>query len=871
MTTGGAPLVGRATELDSLVAALTGLRRGHGGVVLLVGEAGIGKTRLASELAGLALASGVPTRWGRSPEGEAAPAYWPWRQVLGTAIAGGDAGSDPYAVMEDVTRQLTDASAAAGLLIVLDDVHVMDEASRRLLLHVAHDAALARLLLVVTARPGAGTAWLGELQRASGAARWDLLPLDTDEIAELVPIRAEEVRAVTGGNPLFVVEVARALADGTWDPDRPPGSVVDIVTGRLDRLPTACRETLEVAAILGRELQFDVLAAALGRDPVPDLEPAAEHGLLDRAHARFSHALTRDAVVRSLGADAVRHRHALALAALLHVHGEAPDRLASLARHADAAGDASGVRRWAGPAAREAARRSAPEEAVALQELALAATADREERRAVLVELAEVARAAGDLERAAAAATEAAELASSAEQLAEAALSLPPAADPGINAASAALCARASDRPPDDRALLARLAAQRSRLAFYAGDPVGTESASAEAVALARGTDDDRALVDALRARQEALPGPAGRTERRSIADEVIAAAQRLDSPADELWGRLWQVETSMEEGRLSTAAAALPDLRAVSNRLGGPVARWHLLRSMACVAQAQGRYAEAVELGDSGRAAMHPWEPTVARGAWLGLQTSLSSHVTPRPQTVELVRRPLASPPRFVTMNPLSRAQLLLAAGDPEGAEAAYLQAGPIETWELPVFFVMVGLTGAVRVAAALGRQSDLEDLWSRLEIYQGEHAMAAGVGYNGPVDLVLGIAASALERDPLPWLTAGLASAEAAGAAGFVAEARLRLAACVGGPEATRLRSQGSRAARSLGADRLLGASSDDPLTPREREVADLVAEGLTNRQIAERLVLSERTAQNHVQHVLTKLGLSNRAQVTAWRLSR
>ena len=55
--------------------------------------------------------------------------------------------------------------------------------------------------------------------------------------------------------------------------------------------------------------------------------------------------------------------------------------------------------------------------------------------------------------------------------------------------------------------------------------------------------------------------------------------------------------------------------------------------------------------------------------------------------------------------------------------------------------------------------------------------------------------------------------------------------------------------------------------PLTRRELEVAELVAQGMTNRQIAVRLSLSERTAQNHVQHILTKLGLSNRSQITAW----
>ncbi len=354
MAVGTDPLVGRARELDSLVAALTGLRRGHGGVVLLVGEAGIGKTRLAAELAGRALADGVPTRWGRSPEGETVPAYWPWRQVLSSlpaarSVLDAEGPSDPYAVMEAVAGALSEAAAGAGLVVVLDDVHVMDDASRRLLLHLAHEAAMARLLLVVTARPVAGTAWLGDLQRASSATRWDLSPLSGEEVAALVPVTesAEEVRAVTGGNPLFVVEVARALADGTWDPKRPPSSVIDIVTGRLDRLSPARRESLELAAVLGRELDLEVLEAALGRDPAPDLEPAAAQGLLDRAQARFSHALTRDAVVQSLGAAAARDRHARIGAALLSVHGESPDRLATLTRHADAAGDDEGVRRWA--------------------------------------------------------------------------------------------------------------------------------------------------------------------------------------------------------------------------------------------------------------------------------------------------------------------------------------------------------------------------------------------------------------------------------------------------------------------------------------------------------------------------------------------
>jgi DNA-binding NarL/FixJ family response regulator len=64
---------------------------------------------------------------------------------------------------------------------------------------------------------------------------------------------------------------------------------------------------------------------------------------------------------------------------------------------------------------------------------------------------------------------------------------------------------------------------------------------------------------------------------------------------------------------------------------------------------------------------------------------------------------------------------------------------------------------------------------------------------------------------------------------------------------------------------------AAASDPLSPREREVARLVADGLSNREIAARLVISERTAQNHVQHILDKLGFANRAQVAAWAAGR
>ena len=125
--------------------------------------------------------------------------------------------------------------------------------------------------------------------------------------------------------------------------------------------------------------------------------------------------------------------------------------------------------------------------------------------------------------------------------------------------------------------------------------------------------------------------------------------------------------------------------------------------------------------------------------------------------------------------------------------------------------------------------------------------------------------------------------------GAAGFETESQVELAAVLltrgGRRDEARARSlltEATRRAEALGmppiadrARRLLAdvdaAPNTPQLTPREREVAELVAQGLTNREIAERLFLSERTAQNHVQHILTKLDLSNRSQIAAWVTSR
>ena len=874
------PLVGRARELRDAAALLAGVATGRGGLLVVTGEAGIGKTRLAREIAGSALAAGIAVVWGRCVESEGAPAYWPWRQVvrgLGAdpeAVFGGavESPEERFRLVDEVRRLLAERGP---LVVVLDDVHVADEASLSLLRHVA-DGLLDQPLLVVATARDAGPA-LVELLRAPGADRWELRRLDLGEVeAQLASAEhAAEVHRATGGNPMFVREVARAITVGTWDPQRPPRTVLDAVASRLQRLSLPCRRFLQTAAVVGRDFRLDVVATALGTDEadqLPALDEAVLHGLVE-AGPRFVHALTRDAVELSLSHAERREQHRRVAQAVANRYADdLSDHLTDLLRHAQGAGDAPAARDWAVRSAEEAGRRLAFEEAVRLFGVAL--EVDPRDLRA-LHGLARSAYYAGDLDTWLDAVRRAAEVSRGTRHLADTALLLEPMPDQGVLVLADQLCREALEHDDLTAGMRARLLALRSHVAFYDGDLPATEERSAQAVRLAREAGDDDAVVAALQARWEALPGPEGLVERALLVDEMLATAQRLGSRRNEMWARLWRVEVRCEQGDFAGAAKGLPELATVVSRVGGPVAAWHLDRVGACVAQAQGRYDEAAALAQRAHDRMAPIEPAPARGAWFAMQVALSAHLGPSDEALSLARVGWQAPPRFVTMGRLSRAALLASAGLLDEARAAYLQAGPVEAWDLPVFFRVGGLVVGVRADLALDRQEDLACLVELLTPLRGLHAVGGGVAYGGPVTLALGRAEAALgdTAAAVSDLRAAVAQAEQAGSPGFAAEARLHLAAQLpAGPERRQLIAQAEQVARALGLTAVLPpAAEDSPLSAREQQVAALVAEGLTNRQIAERLVISERTAQNHVQHVLTKLDLSNRAQIAAWMMSR
>ena len=368
----------------------------------------------------------------------------------------------------------------------------------------------------------------------------------------------------------------------------------------------------------------------------------------------------------------------------------------------------------------------------------------------------------------------------------------------------------------------------------------------------------------------------------------MTALASRTGSARVAMWGELWRIETMIERGQLASAAEGLAALHAAADRVGGPVAAWHHDRVAACIAEAQGRYADASAIARRAFQRMHPVEPGPARGSFFALQATLTGHIGVTDDVAPLLEDPLRALPRFQTMGHLTRAFLLHCAGRDEQAAASYQGAGPVEAWGLPVFYVAPCCYFAIVVAAALGWREDVAALLARLEPSRGGHASGDGVIYLGPVELALGRGEAALgELDrAIDDLAAAAAEADRAGARGFAAEARYHLATALlardqpgDSDRARAAASHANRMAQALGMAAYTERTAallapfdavDEPAVPlsrRELEVAGLVAEGLTNRQIAGRLVISERTAQNHVQHILTKLGFTTRSQIAAW----
>ena len=384
-----AAFVGRGYELGVLAAHLAVQDRPSGGVLLISGPAGVGKTALVDRALGGGAAQVVR---GYCPA-EPAPPLWPWRSALKRAgveiarepdIEPAAAGSARFAAL----AQMSDALIAAGpLTVVLEDLHWADTASLDLLAHVGAVASGGPLTVVGTARspaPESVAVRLAELGRY-GALTMTLAPFTRAEVAELVdPDRAAEVHERTGGLPLLVGAVRAGY--GSAD-------LAVVVSGLLAALTPGQRTVIEAAAVLGEDIDEYVLAAVTtGRPGMTEADPVAWHdegtahalaaawhgGLLTvdttTRRYRFAHALVRDVIVDRLEPAAARALHRTAALTLESLADT--DQAARIAAHWRGAGTSPGARRaaaqWTRRAAAQARSARAYEDAARLLSDALA-------------------------------------------------------------------------------------------------------------------------------------------------------------------------------------------------------------------------------------------------------------------------------------------------------------------------------------------------------------------------------------------------------------------------------------------------------------------------------------------------------------------
>ena len=384
---GAAPLIGREADLAELLALAARAGEGGGSVIEVVGEPGMGKSRLLAEFEHRASAEVL---WCEGDVYAATRAYAPFERLLRgvvglpseaedallsarlqaatqtrarqlvpwlplIAIAAGlelDTTAEVDQTdeslrkerLEELTSELLGALLTRPTVLVFNDVHLMDDASRDLIQRLAADTPSRPWLLVASRRPDSQSPFGGlaverlELAQLSDADAAQLLAIAT-EATPLPPHRLAALAARAGGNPLFLRELAAQLSDGTVL-DSLPSSVEEVIAARIDRLDVGPRGALRAAAVLGIDVELPLLEEVLG----PELDSAGAAADLqgwiealseflepmDATRRRFSHQLVREVAYDALPYGRRSELHARTAQAITRRAGKDADQHAEL-------------------------------------------------------------------------------------------------------------------------------------------------------------------------------------------------------------------------------------------------------------------------------------------------------------------------------------------------------------------------------------------------------------------------------------------------------------------------------------------------------------------------------------------------------------
>ena len=903
-------IVGRAAELAVVRAAVDRVPAGQGGVLLVTGEAGIGKSRLLDDVDRRAAELGLRRLAGRAvpgggtyrPLAEAVSGQWdaalrrapeelrPYRAALAGLVPGevggdGPAGDvDPVVLLGEGLRRLLLAvtDGGRGCLVRLEDLHWADDDTVGLVEHLAAALTDTPVLLAVSARDEPPTRTTRRLAASPGVTTVRLTRLGEADVAALAaacrggaPLSAAEVRALMArseGLPFVVEEMLAAPGASV------PPTLAALVTDRLDHLPPTARDVLAAAAVLGPELDWRLLGPVTGAaepEVLRALRAGVDVGLLavDGEALRWPHALTRDAVLASL-LPPERAAVSARAAAVLRARAGPDDELRAAQLHVDAGHPVEAARLLL-DLARRATSRGALRSAEHLLETAAMAHPDPEvddERVRVLTHVGRVedalALGAPLVDR------------RTGRAHAELCLQLARTAIGAGRWADAESYVHRAGRPDDPRS-----AVLLADAAFGAGRVDDAEALARDAVATAERAGAPGPLCEALGvvartlwhtdlagtsaafARAAQVAAEHGLTPERVIALFGSGMLEALD--ADD-WPTLWRArELALDAGMLAQVASIDVVLTDVVMMADGPRAAAPVARR-AAEAAAQLRLPELggpanvqlavclAAVGDAAGAAallgaVHRWEL---------MPGELSGFVALAEGVGALVEHDLVRAASRLdaaaSLALLHRTAPLLA---PVGAWAllrAVTDTGPDEarsTLQARAGGLSRPIKAALEYAAAVtaGREGRPAEAAERLAA--GDDRLATRPWWRRLLRLVvLECAVADGWGDPVPELRADLAAHEAAGD-----ELLARTCRDV-------LRRAGTPVKRQRGTAvpprlRALGVTS------REMEVLVLVARGMTNAEVADRLVLSRRTVETHVARLLAKTGSATRAQLRAW----